>query len=203
MVAPADPETDPSEPGDRPRRGHAGALLQRLLCGEIPPERCVVGNSVRVGAFATGIGLHHRAAAGGQPGRQDPHHRPGPGHQPHFSSDDRFFTLALAGGGRLPGPRGNDEHGGAAFRRLCAGTDATRVEHGAVNSIRNLAWNLGWTVGPYLSGLVQQRWGFTPLFVNTAVLYALGIGLTWIFFRPGKAPEPELEPVPAVGASAG
>jgi MFS family permease len=58
------------------------------------------------------------------------------------------------------------------------------TEHGAVNSVRNLAWNVGWAVGPYLSGLVQQRWGFTPLFVNTAVLYGIGIALTWGFFRP-------------------
>ena len=62
-------------------------------------------------------------------------------------------------------------------------------EHGAVNSIRNLAWNVGWAVGPYLSGLVQQRWGFTPLFISTAVLYGAGIMMTWVFFRPsaGKA----------------
>jgi MFS family permease len=58
------------------------------------------------------------------------------------------------------------------------------TEHGAVNSIRNLAWNVGWTVGPYISGLVQQRYGFSPLFVSTAILYALGISLTWFFFRP-------------------
>jgi MFS family permease len=58
------------------------------------------------------------------------------------------------------------------------------TEHGAVNSVRNLAWNVGWAVGPYLSGLVQQRYGFSPLFVSTAVLYAIGISLTWIFFRP-------------------
>jgi MFS family permease len=69
-------------------------------------------------------------------------------------------------------------------------------EHGAVNSIRNLAWNVGWTVGPYISGLVQQRYGFSPLFVSTAVLYALGIGLTWIFFRP-KAQQ-DLLPVPVL-----
>ena len=62
-------------------------------------------------------------------------------------------------------------------------------EHGAVNSIRNLAWNVGWTVGPYLSGVVQERWGFTPLFINTAVLYAVAIGLTWLFFRPGALKE--------------
>ncbi len=34
-------------------------------------------------------------------------------------------------------------------------------EHGAVNSVRNLAWNVGWTVGPYISGVVQQRWGLS------------------------------------------
>jgi len=67
-------------------------------------------------------------------------------------------------------------------------------EHGTVNSVRNLAWNVGWTVGPYISGLVQQRYGFTPLFVSTAVLYSLGISLTWIFFRPGA--EQEHLPVP-------
>jgi MFS family permease len=68
-------------------------------------------------------------------------------------------------------------------------------EHGAVNSIRNLAWNVGWTVGPYISGLVQQRYGFSPLFVSTAILYALGIGLTWIFFRPKEQQNPLPEPV--------
>jgi MFS family permease len=61
------------------------------------------------------------------------------------------------------------------------------AEHGAVNSLRNLAWNVGWTVGPYVSGLVQQRWGFAPLFINTAILYAIAITLTWIFFRPKNA----------------
>ncbi len=59
-------------------------------------------------------------------------------------------------------------------------------EHGAVNSIRNLAWNVGWTVGPYISGLVQQRWGFTPLFINTGITYALAIALTWILFGKKK-----------------
>jgi len=67
-------------------------------------------------------------------------------------------------------------------------------EHGAVNSIRNMAWNIGWTIGPYVSGLVQQRWGFTPLFINTAVMYGIGITLTWIFFHPKPAPDPGFAP---------
>jgi MFS family permease len=69
------------------------------------------------------------------------------------------------------------------------------TEHGAVNSIRNLAWNIGWAVGPYISGLVQQRYGFAPLFVSTAILYALAITLTWIFFRPTAARDPTTIPV--------
>jgi len=59
-------------------------------------------------------------------------------------------------------------------------------EHGTVNSIRNLAWNVGWTVGPYISGVVQQRYGFSPLFVSTAILYGIGISLTWVFFDPDR-----------------
>jgi MFS family permease len=61
---------------------------------------------------------------------------------------------------------------------------SAEAEHGMVNSLRNLAWNVGWTIGPYVSGVVQQRWGFTPLFVNTAFLYGLAIAITWWFFRP-------------------
>ena len=70
------------------------------------------------------------------------------------------------------------------------------TEHGAINSIRNLAWNMGWAVGPFVSGLVQQRWGFTPLFINTAVMYTIAISLTWIFFRPKAVPDPL--PVPVI-----
>jgi len=60
------------------------------------------------------------------------------------------------------------------------------AEHGAVTSVRNLAWNVGWAIGPYVSGLVQQRWGFTPLFINTAILYGLASAMTWFYFRPKR-----------------
>jgi MFS family permease len=56
-------------------------------------------------------------------------------------------------------------------------------QQGFVNSILNLAWSIGWAVGPYVSGVVQQRYGFTPLFVSTAVLYAIANVLTWMFFK--------------------
>jgi predicted MFS family arabinose efflux permease len=63
----------------------------------------------------------------------------------------------------------------------------TERERGAVNSVMTLMWEVGWTVGPYLSGLVQARWGFSPLFVLTAMLYAGAISLTWLFFRKTEA----------------
>ena len=55
--------------------------------------------------------------------------------------------------------------------------------HGLVNSVLSLAWNIGWAVGPFVSGVVQQRYGFKPLFVATAILYAVASILTWAFFR--------------------
>jgi MFS family permease len=55
-------------------------------------------------------------------------------------------------------------------------------QQGFVNSILNLSWNLGWAVGPFVSGLVQQSYGFQPLFIATALLYFLAIGAQWGFF---------------------
>ncbi len=54
---------------------------------------------------------------------------------------------------------------------------------GAVNSLRAWVWNVGWAVGPYISGVVQERYGFSPLFIATGVLYAVAITLTWVFFH--------------------
>ncbi len=55
-------------------------------------------------------------------------------------------------------------------------------QQGFVNSILSLSWNIGWAVGPYVSGVVQERYGFTPLFIATAILYFLAVTLTWNFF---------------------
>ncbi len=59
-------------------------------------------------------------------------------------------------------------------------------QQGFVSSILNIAWQIGWSVGPYLSGLVQVRYGFSPLFLATTVLYLLAIGTTWLFFRSSE-----------------
>ena len=60
-------------------------------------------------------------------------------------------------------------------------------ERGAVNSMLQLVWEIGWTVGPYLSGVVQERYGFAPLFLSTATLYGAAVGVTWLFFRDAEA----------------
>lgn len=65
-------------------------------------------------------------------------------------------------------------------------------QQGYVSSVLNIAWQIGWSVGPYLSGLVQVRYGFAPLFITTTVLYLLAIGVMWKFFsNTENAPVPD------------
>ncbi|MHC1783898.1 MAG: MFS transporter [Anaerolineaceae bacterium] len=54
---------------------------------------------------------------------------------------------------------------------------------GTMSSFQNLLWTAGWFCGPYISGLVQARYGFSPLFISTSIIYAVAIILTWVFFR--------------------
>ncbi len=62
--------------------------------------------------------------------------------------------------------------------------ERTPEQHqGFVNSILSLSWSVGWAVGPYVSGVVQEQYGFTPLFAATALLYLVAIALVWNFFR--------------------
>jgi MFS family permease len=56
-------------------------------------------------------------------------------------------------------------------------------EQATVNSVKETAWQFGWAIGPYISGVVQEYYGFTPLFVVTAILYAISTLATWIFFH--------------------
>jgi len=55
-------------------------------------------------------------------------------------------------------------------------------QQGFVNSVLNLSWNIGWAVGPYISGVVQEKYGFSPLFITTAILYFIAITVAWNFF---------------------
>jgi MFS family permease len=56
-------------------------------------------------------------------------------------------------------------------------------EQGTASSMMSLSWQAGWAVGPYISGIVQSRWGFSPLFIATAVLYTAAVYLTWFYFH--------------------
>lgn len=62
-------------------------------------------------------------------------------------------------------------------------------ERATVNAFASVTWNIGWAICPYLSGLIQQQWGFSPLFVMTSVLYGLAAALTWIFFAASELKE--------------
>jgi MFS family permease len=64
-------------------------------------------------------------------------------------------------------------------------------ERATVNAFSSVTWNIGWAVCPYISGIVQERWGFNPLFVTTGVLYASAATLTYWFFAAGESKQVE------------
>lgn len=68
-------------------------------------------------------------------------------------------------------------------------------QQGAFNSILTLTWQVGWALMPLVSGIVQERYGFTPIFLSTGLLYATGISLLWIFFKNSEE-VPQAQSVP-------
>ncbi len=56
-------------------------------------------------------------------------------------------------------------------------------ERATLNSAQTLVWEFGWAFGPAVSGFVQQRFGFAPLFLATTALYGVAAVLTYAFFR--------------------
>ncbi len=73
-----------------------------------------------------------------------------------------------------------------------------QVEPGAratVASLVSMSWNFGWSFSPTISGWLQVRYGFDPVFVGIISAYSVAIYLYWRFFWRGAAarlPEPEL-----------
>jgi predicted MFS family arabinose efflux permease len=59
-------------------------------------------------------------------------------------------------------------------------------QQGAIASVRAIGWQMGQVVGIFISGFVQTRFGFSPIFITTGLLYALSITLTWVYFRPSE-----------------
>jgi predicted MFS family arabinose efflux permease len=74
-------------------------------------------------------------------------------------------------------------------------------EQATVNSLKEVTWQVGWLVGPVISGIVQESYGFTPLFTATSVLYALSIVVTWrLFGNVERVPAAALESPEALAA---
>ena len=58
-------------------------------------------------------------------------------------------------------------------------------ERATVSGLMGMSWNIGWTIGPYLSGYMQASpsIGFPPIFVITCSFYILASILLKVFFQ--------------------
>ena len=58
-------------------------------------------------------------------------------------------------------------------------------ERATVSGLMGMSWNIGWTVGPFLSGYMQTNpnIGFQPIFVITCSLYVVAAILEKLFFQ--------------------
>jgi MFS family permease len=66
-------------------------------------------------------------------------------------------------------------------------------QQGTASSVLNIAWQVGWSVGPYISGIVQERYGFSPLFIATTILYIVAVAAMWrMFHNSERSPSREL-----------
>ena len=61
----------------------------------------------------------------------------------------------------------------------------TERERATVSGLMGMSWNIGWTLGPYLSGYMQEHpdIGFQPIFVVTCTLYVIASLLEKLFFQ--------------------
>jgi MFS family permease len=55
-----------------------------------------------------------------------------------------------------------------------------------VASLVSMANNFGWAFSPTISGLLQVKYGFNPVFMMTIILYSIAVFLYWYFFWPRK-----------------
>jgi len=58
-------------------------------------------------------------------------------------------------------------------------------ERATVSGLMGMSWNIGWTIGPFLSGYMQTNpnIGFQPIFVITCSLYVVAAILEKLFFQ--------------------
>lgn len=57
-------------------------------------------------------------------------------------------------------------------------------QQSTISSISGVGWQMGQSMGLLISGLVQVKYGFSPLFITTAFLYIISVIFAWVFFRP-------------------
>jgi MFS family permease len=67
-------------------------------------------------------------------------------------------------------------------------------QQGMASSVLNVAWLAGWSVGPYISGVVQQQYGFSPLFLTTATLYLFSVAVMWRMFHHVEQTSTQIHP---------
>jgi MFS family permease len=58
-----------------------------------------------------------------------------------------------------------------------------------VASLVSMANNFGWAFSPTISGWLQVKYGFNPVFMTTIILYSIAVFLYWYFFWPRKTAE--------------
>jgi MFS family permease len=58
-------------------------------------------------------------------------------------------------------------------------------ERGTISGLMGMSWNIGWTIGPFLSGYMQDdpNIGFRPIFLITCSLYILAAIMVRVFFQ--------------------
>lgn len=66
-----------------------------------------------------------------------------------------------------------------------------------VASLTSMAWNFGWAFSPSISGWMQVKYGFGPVYLSVIAIYTLAVFLYWVFFWKTKPAEAEPDPVPA------
>jgi MFS family permease len=62
-------------------------------------------------------------------------------------------------------------------------------ERATGSSLLSTGWNVGWAMGPYVSGLLLPSKGWGTLFIGTIVFYSLSLACVYSFFVRGRSAE--------------
>lgn len=58
-----------------------------------------------------------------------------------------------------------------------------KCQRATLGSVRELSWQASWSIGPYLSGSLQDRFGFSPVFVLSFIAIWLAALMNQVFFE--------------------